>query len=374
MDNPFHLSGYTSAEYFCDRVAETHRLLSAIDNHRNVTLFANRRIGKTGLLLHLFRHLGKDNVKCFYIDIMPTLKLADFVNVLGKSILGKLDKNPLKVIQKAKKIFSLLRPQLNIDPTTGEPTFQLNIEKEQDARYTLDEIFSYLDKYSKSYKVVIAIDEFQQINTYPESNIEELLRSKIQLLNNVSFIFSGSQKHILLGMFTGSNRPFYQSTEMMELNKIGKDEYASFIQHHFSAGKRRITAPDAGLIYELTYGHTYFVQVLCNRLFSTRLAEITKEAIISQLNTILQENATIYYGYQSLLTIPQWKLLTAIAKSRGARELQSRKFVQTYDLGSSSNVKRSLDALLTKDLVYQENGLYYLNEVFLSRWLEWYLP
>lgn len=373
MANPFHLSGYTTAEYFCNRELEKGRLISSIQNNRNTTLFAQRRIGKTGLILHLFNHLEEDkNTKCFYVDIMPTLKLADFVNAFGKEILGKLDKNPIRIIKKAKKIFSFLRPQLSLDPTTGEPSVQLNIEKEQDARYTLDEIFSYLHTHSQEHKIVIAIDEFQQINQYPEDNIEGLLRSKIQLLNNVSFIFSGSQKHILINMFADNSRPFYQSTEMMELTKIEKKHYLNFILYHFDKNNCKISIETATLILDFTFNHTYFVQFLCNRLYGSRIKIIDKETVKTQVNAILQENATIYYGYQSLLTLPQWKLLTAIARASGASEIQSKKFVQKNDLGSSSNVNRSLNSLIEKDMIYQENNLYYLNDAFLSRWLEWY--
>lgn len=38
--NPFLLSGYVSPEYFCDRVEETQKLISALRNGRNVTLIS----------------------------------------------------------------------------------------------------------------------------------------------------------------------------------------------------------------------------------------------------------------------------------------------------------------------------------------------
>ena len=40
--------------YFCDRTTETEKIISALDNERNVTLIAPRRIGKTGLIHHVF--------------------------------------------------------------------------------------------------------------------------------------------------------------------------------------------------------------------------------------------------------------------------------------------------------------------------------
>ena len=48
--NPFVIYGYEGPETFCDRVEETAKMLAAVRNGRNVTLLAERRIGKTGLI------------------------------------------------------------------------------------------------------------------------------------------------------------------------------------------------------------------------------------------------------------------------------------------------------------------------------------
>ena len=55
--NPFVLTGYIAPEYFCDRERESAKLLSALQNGRNVTLASPRRMGKTGLIHHLFYQL-----------------------------------------------------------------------------------------------------------------------------------------------------------------------------------------------------------------------------------------------------------------------------------------------------------------------------
>ena len=52
--NPFLLTGYVSPEYFCGRKNETKMLISALRNGRNVTLVSPRRMGKTGLIRHVF--------------------------------------------------------------------------------------------------------------------------------------------------------------------------------------------------------------------------------------------------------------------------------------------------------------------------------
>lgn len=70
--NPFYVTGYGGPRYFCDRVTELAKLRAAIDNGRNVTLLAARRMGKTGLIHHLFNALADSDVPTIYVDIFAT--------------------------------------------------------------------------------------------------------------------------------------------------------------------------------------------------------------------------------------------------------------------------------------------------------------
>ena len=54
LDNPFVISGYEGAHYFCDRGIETEQLRHEIANGNNVALIAARRMGKSGLIEHYF--------------------------------------------------------------------------------------------------------------------------------------------------------------------------------------------------------------------------------------------------------------------------------------------------------------------------------
>ncbi|MFB6307340.1 MAG: AAA family ATPase, partial [Flavobacteriales bacterium] len=114
---------------------------------------------------------------------------------------------------------------------TGIPEMSFELQNEREQKASLQQIFRYLENSKKvNY---IAIDEFQQIDQYPETNTEKILRSHIQHLKNCRFIFSGSQKHLLLPMFSDSKRAFYQSTDFLHLKKIERNEYKEFIQTHF---------------------------------------------------------------------------------------------------------------------------------------------
>ena len=93
LENPFAEYGYFGSEYFCDREKETETLIDALRNGSNVTLMAPRRIGKTGLIHHVFEQMrAKDKrVQCFYVDIFPTKTFAQMVQFMANAIIGRLD-------------------------------------------------------------------------------------------------------------------------------------------------------------------------------------------------------------------------------------------------------------------------------------------
>ena len=100
--NPFLVAGYISPEYFCDREKETAHIISALHNGRNISLISPRRFGKTGLIHHVFYNLKdeKNDVFCFYFDIFSTQNLHEFVQLFGKTVLGKLDNYSQKTFRR----------------------------------------------------------------------------------------------------------------------------------------------------------------------------------------------------------------------------------------------------------------------------------
>lgn len=48
LNNPFVVYGYKGAAYFCDRKAETEKVVKGLSNERNITLIAPEESGKQG--------------------------------------------------------------------------------------------------------------------------------------------------------------------------------------------------------------------------------------------------------------------------------------------------------------------------------------
>jgi len=366
--NPFLVAGYYSPEYFCDREIETEKIISALENDRNISLISPRRFGKTGLIHHVFYNIvQKDkNAICVYFDIYSTQNLNDFVKIFAESVLGKVESSLEKTIQKFASFFKSLRPVISYDALTGQPKLSVKIERET-AEQSLQEIFSYLKQSDK--RCYIAIDEFQQVAEYQEKGTEALLRSYIQFLPNVKFIFSGSRQHLMSEIFLSAKRPFYQSTQILSLATIDKGQYFQFANAHFLKNNYSITQECFNLLYSQFEGHTWYMQAVLNRLYEYRKNINNVDIIYYAIHELLDENT---YSYQELLNAysnVQVNLLRAIAAEKTVAQISSGDFIARYRLKNASSVNRSLQKLIDNELIYKSEKGYIIYDRFLGLWL-----
>ncbi len=370
--NPFLLNNYIGPEYFCDRESETEILLKNIKNQSNTSIFAQRRIGKTALVKHVFHQLEEEGeLIVIYLDIFPTSTLKEFANVLSTSIYNVF---PIQksLGQKFWEHIKLLRPVLRVNALSGEPELSLDVSKSEQIEKTIPQLFAFLEQQHK--RVVIAIDEFQQILFYPEKNVEALLRTAIQELNNVSFVFLGSDGRLMTEIFNNAKRPFYASTKYLILDKISVKSYTDFIERMFAKNNILLDGNIATSILKFTQRHTFYTQQLCHEIFANNDTRVREQIVVQTLYRLLQQNEPIYFQYRNLLTKSQWKVLKAVAIEEKVARPYTQDFMQRHRLGSSSNVKRGLDALVEKSIVYHnlsvEQPFYEVQDKFLMRWLQ----
>ncbi|MCD8202744.1 MAG: ATP-binding protein [Prevotella sp.] len=366
-NNPFLISGYHSPEYFCDREQETVTILDALYNGRNVTMIAPRRMGKTGLIRHAFYRLNEQetDIVTFYMDIYPTQSLGQFVRLFANTVLGKLDSAPQKALSRISQFIRSCRPVFTIDELTGVPKVTVDISP-SDEEKTLKEIFEYLG--SSERRCYIAIDEFQQITEYAEKGIGALLRSYIQFLPNVNFIFSGSKQHVMNEMFMSSKRPFYQSTQLLNIDTIDREKYACFAIDLFAINNTQLPQEIFNAIYDKFEGHTWYVQSILNRLYGYN-RDVNEELVVNAMDQIISEQS---YSYADLLkAYPEGciRLLRAIAREGCVKEVMSGDFILKYNLRAASSVSSALKKLLHNELVYQTTNGYTIYDRFMREWL-----
>lgn len=366
-NNPFLISGYYSPEYFCDRETESKTITNALYNGRNITLIAPRRMGKTGLIKHVFHRLREQqpDIVTLYMDIYSTQNLGDFVRLFAATVLGQLDSVPQKALNRVAQFIKSCRPVITFDELTGVPKVSIDITPAAEEA-TLREIFDYL--HSSERRCYIAIDEFQQITEYPEKGVEALLRSYIQFIPNVNFIFAGGKQHVMQEMFLSAKKPFYQSTQTLSLDCIDRAMYYDFAADYFSKHGRELPQEVFDTIYDRFDGHTWYMQSILNRLYGYS-AEINEQLVAYAVQEIVAEGT---YAYESLLAAypaGSVRLMKAIAKEGCVKEILSGEFIAKHNLKAASSVSSAAKKLVNNELIYNTANGYIIYDRFLGEWL-----
>lgn len=372
MCNPFNIKPYKTGDTFCGRQNEIERLISNIKSGIDTTLISDRKLGKTGLLYRLLECIENEhkNITAIYVDLFTTQNMAEFTNELAESILIKYPEKT-SFGKKFINFLKSMKPQLSFDSITGEPQVEISYNNDTEKEYTLKSLLNYLESQGKH--ILIAFDEFQQIREYKEKNMEAFLRTYIQTLHNINFIFCGSKKHLMTDIFTNPQKPFYQSTQFMALDKIPEKDYAPFIVKMFARGKKEISDDALEMIFSWTRRHTYYTQALCHTIFDMKTKKIDVATVKSACAYILEINEPYFLQYRQLLTEGQWNFLIAVAKEEEVNKPTATEFLAKHKIGASSTALRILNSLLEKDLLLSrittDDTTYLVADVFLSRWL-----
>ena len=367
--NPFVIIGYEGTRYFCDRQQETIQLQQEIANGNNVALVATRRMGKSGLIHHYFSQPTiQEQYYTFFIDIYDTQSLRELLQKLSREILMRLKPYGARALQRFWDTMRSLQPGISFSPM-GEPSFNVQVGDIQEGDATLEEIFRYLELADKP--CIVAIDEFQQINTFPEKNIEAKLRTYVQQCHNAQFIFAGSQRHTMSAMFMNASRPFYQSVSVMHLGSIDMASYDAFAKNLFAEGGRGLSDGVTEAVYALSKGVTWYTQKLFNTMYAATPQGETCDAeqVEEALEYILKTQS---YSYEEILfRLPekQKMVLIALAKNGPTKSITSAAFVKKYSLQSASTVQSAMRGLLEKDFVTFEQGIYSVYDLFMAYWL-----
>lgn len=364
LKNPFLTRGYAGGEYFCDRENELRKILAAIENDRDITLIAPRRFGKTGLIRHVFANLPKEYTG-IYLDIFSTKDLASFTSTFADAVIGALDTKLESAFSAVGRFIKSCRPTVT-PQAEGLPKFSFDVAPEQ-AKATLSEVFEYLK--SKEQRVVIAIDEFQQINEYPEGGVEALLRSHIQFVPNVRFVFAGSHKHLMQEMFVSPKRPFYQSTQILSLSEIPVETYCAFAGEFFKQAKLAFDPEVFAALYRRFDGVTWYVQAVLNRVWEARAGLRTSEQIDWAVDQLISDQSLVFHDLLRSQNSGSRNLLKAIAKEGPVASPQSGAFVAKSGLVGASSVGFALRDLKERDLVYETEKGWIVYDRLFGEWL-----
>ena len=370
MKNPFIITGRIPEECFCDRRLETQKIIRALTNGDNICLMSPRRMGKSKLIQFCYdRPELKEGYYTFYIDILHTSSLAEFTYIFGQKVFETLRSQSDRMLRTLIQGLQSLNAKFGFDVGSNMPTFSIELGDIVRPEYTLNEIFTCLEMADKP--CVVAFDEFQQICKYPEKNVEALLRSHIQHLSNVNFVFAGSERHLISEMFLSSAKPFYNSTRQVELFPIVPEEYLPFVVKWFHAFRKEIETEDVRKVYLLFEGNTYCMQRTFHEAFVNTSSEgsCSLDIIYKSIADIIEDNGHAYSRMLSQIPVRQKELLYAIAQEGKSEKVTGGAFIKRHALLSASSVQAAVKKLMELDMITLDNGFYTIPDRFLALYI-----
>ena len=284
---------------------------------------------------------------------------------MGQGIVNRLKPRGQSAIDGFLRFVTSLRTGISFDGQ-GNASWNVGMGDIKSPEFTLEEIFNYLKATDR--KCIVAIDEFQAINDYPEQNVEELMRTYVQDCRNAVFVFSGSQKSMMSEMFSSPARPFYQSVSLMFLKPVALSEYEAFAKGHFEKAGKRIADDVVSAIYDRFDGTTWYLQKVLNQLFATK-DDVVVSDVDKAVEQIVNQNEEAYKDLLYQLTARQRDLLVAVSREGKAKQITGSAFVKRYHLASASSVQKSAQALMEKQLLTHQQGIYEVYDKFMSEWL-----
>lgn len=367
--NPFFTGRYAGAHYFCDRESDTETLVKHIVNGRNVALISPRRLGKSGLIHHTFALPQiQEGYTAIYIDVYATRNLCEFAKALSDGIV-KAVRPERAWHEKFFSFFRSLRVGFRIDSVSGEPSLDLSIGDIEYPDKTIREAFEYMEASEKP--CILAIDEFQQIREYPETNTEAFVRTLVQQCSRTSFIFCGSKRHTMTDIFYSPAKPFFQSVMSQSLKPIPMETYAGFAGRLFAERGKYLDRFVAETIYRMFEGCTWYMQMMMNELFALTAegGRCTSEYIDIAWENIIMAQEDRYQAILYSLAPKQKQLLYAIAREKKIEGITSSEFVRRHRLVSASSVQAALKPLMKNDIVTCEDGIYRIYDYFFADYL-----
>ncbi|MBR4391044.1 MAG: hypothetical protein IKT08_02940 [Bacteroidales bacterium] len=174
----------------------------------------------------------------------------------------------------------------------------------------------------KKKKVVVCIDEFQQIGEFPDT---------------------------------------------VKFQKIANEEWKKFIVTRFKDTGKTITAETAGYLAEQVENHPYYVQQLAQYAWLRTKKTCTEEIVDSALQAMLYSLNLQFVNLMDSLTEKQRNFLCAI--SEGVKNLTSGETLHQYRMGTSANIRIIKNALLKRNLIDVTGKNIQIQDPLLKRWI-----
>ena len=368
MEKAFVYGMSVEGDNFTDRVKETKRLKMDLENGINVILVSPRRIGKSSIVRKVMKEITNPKIKMVFMDIYDCRSEYEFYNRFASELLKQTATKTEQVIENIKKFLVRLTPKIAFSPEPmSEFSLSLGITPQN---YEPEEILKLPEMIGQAQGVhiVVCIDEFQQIGEMADTlTIQKRLRGIWQHQRNVSYCLFGSKKHLMTKLFQNRRMPFFQFGEMMYLDKIPTADWVPFICSRFESQGKQIPEELAKRICETVECSSSYVQQLAWNVLAETDKVTTEEDFNHGVDALLAQCSALFEEQLKGLTSYQMNFIRALCDGVSS-DFSSKTILETYNLGSKSNIARIKASLQDKEMIDFDQDHVYLEDPVFKIW------
>lgn len=364
--NPFRYGCIVAGENYCPRKELQRQLKELIRSGQNVVIQGPRRMGKTSLVGETVRSIR--GMRLIYVDLFCVRTAGEFCRrVVDASLTcGKTR----SFLERTASLVKGLRPVFSVDRDTGAPTLSIDF-KSSDKVESVEEVMNMVARHAENGRTCVVFDEFQDVLDIPDGEvILARLRSKIQFLSDIPFVFLGSVRNRMHEIFDSPKSPFFKSAISFPVDKIDTDDLVAFLTDRFRAGDRRISADVAKMIISAADGISGDVQELAETtwLATEPAASISPADVTKGLESVFARESRLFNTMISRLTTVQLNVLRGIAAAEHARVF-SGDFMVSNGIKNVGSVTKAIRRLVEDELIFEYEGEYRFENPFFKSWL-----
>jgi len=374
IKNPFKFDKEVNGDFFCGRETDIENIIDYIENETNIIMFSKRRIGKTSIIKEIFSKRLDQNILCVHIDIYSISTIKEFYEYLKVGIEESIT-NKESTLEKIAKLADTARKSFmnaEIKLIVGtRPSIEIT-STQKDYFKAIDDLVKGFYHFLQENELqgVIAIDEFQKIVSLAQSEkLEALLRTLANKRENCSFIFTGSQRNLLLSMFDRADRPFFKLGANYLLESIDRDVFFKWTAERFQ--RKQIILDKSGFdyLYDEADGETRFIQMISYELFKKfdTASVITLVDVQDRIKSVLKSRSELGQILDSYST-PHQNTLKILAVSDGVN-IYDNELLETYEI-KKGTLQSSVKSLLTKGMIFLSDGKYEFEDLEFKLWLK----
>lgn len=258
--SPFRFEGPVEPADLIGRERETEQVVGYAQAGRAMSIAAPRRYGKTSLLRAVGERLTAEGALVATVDLLGLDGPADFATRYATAW-RRATEGDRRLRGTVQRVLAGLS---GLGVTVAGVGVQVSFARGQDPGSVLHTVLDLPRQVDRP--VLVVLDEFQALHeAWPQG--EGVLRGHVQQqLGTTSYVFAGSQPHLLEAAFADSGRAFYNQVLRVPLGRLPDPSLADAFTERFELTERD-PGPALSPLLRLADGHPQRAMFLAHLLW-----------------------------------------------------------------------------------------------------------